>query len=111
LPKSTVASFRIGGLDDPPFADEQQLRIAAGALLPFFAADKNTDDEALPVIQAAYERLESIREGPEDEDAGSLDGRRLRRLQRQQLRDQEEDALREYIRAWRAWFQAHAAMG
>lgn len=97
------------GLDDPPFADEEQLRVAAGALLAFFAADKKTDDEPLSVIQAAYDRLDSIREAFDDADRPT--SRRLRRLRRQQLRDQEEDALVEYIRAWVAWFQAHTAMG
>ena len=95
------------GLDDPPFADEEQLRIAAGALLVFFAADKATDDEALSVIQAAYDRLDSIGEAANDADRPT--SRHLRRERRQQLRDQEEDARVEYIRAWVAWFQAHTA--
>lgn len=95
------------GLEDPPFADEEQLRIAAGALLAFFAADKKTDDEALSVVQAAYDRLDSIGEASDAADRPT--SRRLRREQRQQLRDQEEDARVEYIRAWVAWFQAHTA--
>jgi hypothetical protein len=91
------------GLADPPFADEPQLRVAAAALLRFFVRNQVTDDPMLAATQAAYERLESIRERAEGIEEISDGG--VRRRRRQELEDDEYEILDELIRSWRRWFE------
>jgi hypothetical protein len=77
--------------------------VAAAALLRFFVRNHVTDDALFAATQAAYERLESIRERAEGiEEISDGDGRRRRR---QQLEDEESDTLHELIRSWRRWFE------
>jgi hypothetical protein len=91
------------GLADPPFADESQLRVAAAALLRFFAGNEVTDDALFAATQAAYQRLESIRERAEGVDEITDGSVRHRRLQ--ELEDDEDEAQDELIRSWRSWFE------
>jgi hypothetical protein len=92
----------------PSGADPAELQVAAAALLGYYLAERQTDDQMLAQVQTAWAEYESLT----DEQVQRALERRVRDRRPEPEAEQRQQAASDrYLVAWRHWLDHRAQLG